>query len=72
MPRGVYQRKKGRTTASAPDSAPRARPRDVRDMNRQELQDYALEVGLLRRNLSLPDDRLRQNIQAMLQERMEE
>jgi hypothetical protein len=41
-------------------------------MNRQELQDYALEVGLLRRNLSLPDDRLRQNIQAMLQERMEE
>lgn len=44
----------------------RPRPRDLRDMNRGELEDYAKEVGLLPRALELSDDRLRQNIMAFL------
>lgn len=44
----------------------RNRPRDVRDMNRGELESYAMECGLMRRALELTDDRLRQNIQAFL------
>ncbi len=46
---------------------PRKRPRDVRDMNRTELEGYAMEIGMLKRSLELPDDRLRQNIVAFLQ-----
>lgn len=45
---------------------PRKRPRNVDDMTRPELEDYAKEVGLLPRALQLSDDRLRQNIKAFL------
>lgn len=68
MPRGVYQRKK---PAGMIPQAVRARPRDVRDMDRAELESYARELGLLSRALELPDDRLRQNIQAFLAEQYE-
>lgn len=61
-----------RSSADAPPAAPavpltpRARPRDVRDMNRQELEDHARELTMAPKYLQLSDDRLRQNIQAFL------
>lgn len=68
MPRGVYVRNK---PAEEAPQAVRVRPRDVRDMNRTELEGYSKEIGLLPRALELPDDRLRQNIQAFLAEQHE-
>jgi hypothetical protein len=47
------------------------RAKDVRDMDRPELEAYAMEIGMMRRALTLTDDRLRQNIQAFLAETME-
>jgi hypothetical protein len=66
-PRG-RPRKHPVSAESTPQEPVRKRPRDVRDMNRVELEDYALEIGLQKRALLLTDDRLRQNIMAFLQE----
>ena len=49
----------------------RRRPKDVRDMNRSELEKYALELGMMKRVVQLSDDRLRQNIKAFLFELFE-
>jgi hypothetical protein len=57
--------------ALAPLASPRTRPRDVRDMTRGELEQYALELRMMPRCLRLTDDRLRQNIMAFLDEMYE-